>query len=117
MTACTRGDTHTLSHTRARTPTHTLTLSLHCMVQGSQAMKIGVPVVATPIALEGLLGQDGANCLIATSPQEFGQKVAQLHSDCGLWQQLVDGAAISLREHFSAGQARAAFLEASTDAK
>jgi hypothetical protein len=33
-------------------------------------MNYGVPVVATPVAIEGMHGQDGEDCLIAADPQQ-----------------------------------------------
>lgn len=38
-------------------------------------MKYGVPVVATPLAVEGMFAQDGEECLIAWSAEEFAEKV------------------------------------------
>ena len=38
-------------------------------------MKLGVPVVATPLAMEGTHGRDGDNCLVASDPAEFAAKV------------------------------------------
>lgn len=81
----------------------------------NQAMKYGVPVVATPIAVEGMYGQDGINCMIATSPEEFARKIVQLHTDCSLWQRLVDGGRRVMKEYFSIEANRPAFLQALSD--
>lgn len=47
--------------------------------QVNQAMKYGVPVVATPLAVEGMFAQDGEECLIAWSAEEFAEKVSCLY--------------------------------------
>ncbi len=39
-------------------------------------MKLGVPVVATKIATEGMHTIDGVNCLVANNPREFAEKVS-----------------------------------------
>jgi hypothetical protein len=48
-------------------------------------MKLGVPVVATKIATEGMHTVDGVNCLVANNPREFAEKVgaARTHARSG----------------------------------
>lgn len=41
-------------------------------------MKLGVPVVATPLAVEGTLARDGESCLVAADSQQFAAKVVQV---------------------------------------
>jgi glycosyltransferase involved in cell wall biosynthesis len=70
-------------------------------LQINQAMKYGVPVVATPLAVEGMHLKDEQECLIADNPQTFATKVLQLYTDCKLWIKLVIAAYSSVERHFS----------------
>ncbi len=47
-------------------------------VQINQAMALGVPVVATPVAVEGMGLADGQECMIANSALAFAQKLVQV---------------------------------------
>lgn len=49
------------------------------------AMAIGLPVVATSIAAEGMSLTDGKNILIAEDPHDFAQKIIALYTDENLW--------------------------------
>lgn len=80
-------------------------------LQVNQAMKFGVPVVATPVAVEGMHGQDGVDCMVANNPEDFAKKIVQLHSDCDLWQRLVAGGRKNMIDHFSVETARPIMLE------
>lgn len=46
-----------------------------------EAMITGTPVVATPLAAEGLDLKDGQNVLLATTPKELSEKVVRLLKD------------------------------------
>ncbi len=46
-----------------------------------EAMAVGLPVVATPLAATGLGARDGENILIGATPGEFAEKVLSLLSD------------------------------------
>ncbi|SEK60192.1 glycosyltransferase family 4 protein [Ectothiorhodospira marina] len=48
-----------------------------------QAWSMGVPIVATPLAVDGLEARDGANVRIAVKPQAFADQVLALLSDKG----------------------------------
>ena len=74
-------------------------------------MKLGVPVVATPIAVEGMFARDGVDCLVADSAEAFAQRIVQLHADCELWRGLVEGGVQNVRDHFSVDIARRVLLE------
>jgi len=52
------------------------------------AMAVGLPVVATALAAEGMSLTDGKNILIANQPQRFVDAVVQLYQDEQLWNQL-----------------------------
>ena len=93
---------NTLLHPRPR-PCPTRTTN---HVQVNQAMKLGVPVVATEIATEGMHATDGHDCLIANSPEEFASKVAKVYTDCKLWQKIVANAYDNINKWFSVKQAR-----------
>ena len=47
-------------------------------LQVNQAMKLGVPVVATPLAMEGMHAADGQDCLLASDPAQFAVQVAKV---------------------------------------
>ena len=49
-----------------------------------EAMAVGVPVVATPAAIEGIEIQDGEEVLVASSPVEFAHQVTRILSDADL---------------------------------
>ena len=74
-------------------------------------MKFGVPVVATPVAVEGMHGQDGMDCMVANNPDDFARKIVQLHEDCDLWHRLVAGGRKNMIDHFSIETARPIMLE------
>lgn len=48
----------------------------------------GLPVVASPIAAEGMGLRDGEHLLVADSPEAFADAMVRLHSDAALWSQL-----------------------------
>ena len=54
-----------------------------------QAWSIGRPVVSTPQGLEGLAGKDERDLLVATTPQDFAEKILRLLTDAVLYQRLV----------------------------
>lgn len=56
-----------------------------------QAMTHGLPVVAYPVAVEGINVTHGQDVLVALDAQEFAQCVTQLHTDCTLWSRLSQG--------------------------
>ena len=71
----------------------------------------GVPVVATPVAMEGMFGEHGKNCLIADNASAFADHIARLDSDCQLWSTLAAGGRHTVREHFSSDNARASLQQ------
>jgi len=52
------------------------------------AMAVGLPVVATSLAVEGMSLTIGENILVADKPQAFADTVAQLYQDEALWNKL-----------------------------
>jgi len=49
------------------------------------AMAVGLPVVATSIAAEGMFLTDGENILVADTPADFAEAVIRLYEDETLW--------------------------------
>ena len=52
----------------------------------NQAMKYGTPMVTTPLAVEGMYASDGVDCMVATSPQGFADKVLQVRGAAAVLQ-------------------------------
>lgn len=69
-------------------------------------MSYGVPVVATPIAAEGMFLVDGQNALIAAGTEEFSAAILRLYSDEVLWSHISDQGYHNIRDHFSSDAAR-----------
>ena len=70
------------------------------------AMAHGLPVVATPLAAEGMQLQDGHDVLLAAEAPAFAQAVLRLHADAALWQRLADNGRMHVARHFSPEVAR-----------
>lgn len=49
------------------------------------AMAVGLPVVATALATEGMSLADGENILVADGPEAFASAVAKIYQDEALW--------------------------------
>lgn len=67
----------------------------------NQAWAKGTPVVATPIAVEGMHATHEVDVLVADSAWEFASAVARLHSDCVIWARLASGGWRAVKKHFS----------------
>ncbi len=74
----------------------------------NQAMAHGQPVVATPMAVEGMHLVDGEEVLVAESPAAFAEAVVRLYRDEGLWERLSQAGLANVARHFSFDAARAA---------
>jgi glycosyltransferase involved in cell wall biosynthesis len=72
----------------------------------NMAMSHGLPVVATPMAAEGMYLVDGENVLLATNADAFAAAALRLHEDEQLWLRLSDASLDNVREHFSFETAR-----------
>lgn len=70
------------------------------------AMSYGVPVVATPAAVEGMHLVDGEDVLVAESPQAFADAIVRAHDDRATWMQLSQAGVANVRRHFSRAAAR-----------
>ncbi len=74
----------------------------------NQSMAHGQPVVATPIAVEGMEIEAGREALVAQSPADFAAEVVRLYRDPDLWLALSDAGLANIEAHFSfAAAARA----------
>jgi GT2 family glycosyltransferase/ubiquinone/menaquinone biosynthesis C-methylase UbiE/glycosyltransferase involved in cell wall biosynthesis len=52
------------------------------------AMAVGLPVVATPLAAEGMSLTDGENILVADGAEAFADAIVKLYQDESLWNRL-----------------------------
>ena len=77
----------------------------------NMSMSHGQPVVATPMAIEGIGAQHGRDVLVADSEQAFAEEVVRLYRDEALWNRISDAAIANVERHFSLRAARAS-LEA-----
>jgi glycosyltransferase involved in cell wall biosynthesis len=57
-----------------------------------EAMTWGIPVVTTTIGAEGMGLQDGIDALIADIPEDFAQRIVQLHENPELWESVAQNA-------------------------
>ena len=72
------------------------------------SMAHGQPVVATPLAAEGMHLRDGHDVLLADRAEAFADAVVRLYRDRALWQALSSNGLDSVGRHFSADAARPA---------
>jgi glycosyltransferase involved in cell wall biosynthesis len=72
----------------------------------NQAMSHGLPVVATPAAVEGMDLTHGEHVLVADTPTVYAQEIIRLYNDPALWQHLVDGGKANVAKTFSRNVAR-----------
>ena len=74
----------------------------------NMAMSYGLPVVATPVAVEGMHVRAGIDVMVADTPAEFAAAIEHAYGDAALWQKLSDNGLANVREHFSFDAARKA---------
>ncbi|MHA6204587.1 glycosyltransferase [Dyella soli] len=73
----------------------------------NMAMSYGVPVIATPLAVEGMQLRDGQDVLVAQDAPAFVESVVRLSSSESLWNELSMQGLENVRNHFSAAAADA----------
>jgi GT2 family glycosyltransferase/glycosyltransferase involved in cell wall biosynthesis len=78
----------------------------------NSAMAHGQPVVATPIAVEGMHLTDGDSVLVAETAADFADAVVRLYEDRVLWERLSAAGVANVQTHFSFDAARAALERA-----
>lgn len=74
----------------------------------NMAMSYGLPVVATPIAVEGMHVRVGEDVLVAADAAGFADTVIRLYRDEGLWTSLSTHGLANVERHFSFAAAREA---------
>lgn len=74
----------------------------------NMSMSYGQPVVATPIAVEGMYTVAGRDVLVAQDAQAFADEIVRAYQDEALWTSLSDHGLENVRRHFSFDAARAA---------
>jgi GT2 family glycosyltransferase/glycosyltransferase involved in cell wall biosynthesis len=74
----------------------------------NMAMSYGLPVVATPTAVEGMHVVSGEDILVAQLPADFAGAIRRAYGDAALWKKLSDNGLANVRQHFSFDSARAA---------
>ena len=74
----------------------------------NQSMAFGQPVVATPIAVEGMAIVAGQEALVAEEADAFADAVIRLYQDPELWLRLSDAGLANIQAHFSFESAKSA---------
>ncbi len=77
----------------------------------NMSMSYGQPVVATPIAVEGMHLVAGEDVLVAQTPEDFADAVLRLHADEALWNSLSARGVANVERHFGFDSARAVLRE------
>jgi GT2 family glycosyltransferase len=81
----------------------------------NMSMAHGQPVVATPMAVEGMFAKEGEDVLVAEGEEEFAEAIIRLYGDEALWNRISAGGIENVRRYFSVDTARSslkALLEA-----
>ena len=72
----------------------------------NMSMSYGQPVVATPVAVEGMHAENGREVLIAETPKAFADEIVRLYTDEALWRSVSAAAVENVQQHFSLDAAR-----------
>lgn len=72
----------------------------------NMAMSYGLPVVATPMAVEGIDASAGRDVLVGADAQEYADAVIRLYRDADLWTSLSRNGLENVRRQFSFEAAR-----------
>lgn len=68
----------------------------------NMAMSHGVPVIGTPIAVEGMRLTDEIDVMTAETPEDFAAAYTRLAANATLWTELSDRSVRHVADHFSA---------------
>jgi glycosyltransferase involved in cell wall biosynthesis len=68
----------------------------------NMAMSHGVPVIATPLAVEGMHLKDGVDVMLASTAQDFARAARTLRENGTLWSSLSAASIDNVERHFSA---------------
>jgi glycosyltransferase involved in cell wall biosynthesis len=74
----------------------------------NMAMSYGLPVVATPAAVEGMHVEPGQDVMVAADADAFADAVIRVYGDADLWGTLSARGLDNVRRHFSFDAAREA---------
>ena len=74
----------------------------------NMSMSYGQPVVATPIAVEGMFLEPGQDVLVGETPDALAEAILRLYADEALWMQLSEAGLRNVAEHFGFESARRA---------
>jgi len=77
----------------------------------NMSMSRGQPVVATPMAVEGMFAQSGRDVLVAESAEDFAAEVIRLYRDENLWNRVSAAGLENVRQYFSVETARLGLQE------
>ncbi len=72
----------------------------------NQSMALGVPVIATSIAVEGMELRDNEEILLADEPEEFARALVELYESEDLWNRLSENGVRKTRALYSTDAAR-----------
>ena len=67
----------------------------------NMAMSYGLPVVATPMAVEGMHVRAGLDVAVADDAKAFADAIIALYADETQWNRLSQNGLANVREHFS----------------
>ncbi|WP_243039107.1 glycosyltransferase [Dyella sedimenti] len=67
----------------------------------NMAMSYGVPVIATPLAVEGMHLEKGTDVLLAETAEDFAQAAQELQQNADLWSRLSTASIDNVKRHFS----------------
>ena len=70
------------------------------------SMSRGQPVVATPMAVEGMFAQSGRDVLVAETEEDFASAIVRLYRDEELWNRVSAAGLENVRQYFSVETAR-----------
>ena len=70
------------------------------------SMSRGQPVVATPMAVEGIFAKPGEDILVAENAEEFAAEIVRLYRDEQLWNRISVAGLENVRQYFSVEAAR-----------
>jgi GT2 family glycosyltransferase/glycosyltransferase involved in cell wall biosynthesis len=74
----------------------------------NMSMSYGQPVVATPVAVEGMFLEPGQDVLVGATPEQFAEAVLRLYDDAALWQALSAAGLRNVERHFGFDSAKQA---------
>jgi GT2 family glycosyltransferase/glycosyltransferase involved in cell wall biosynthesis len=72
----------------------------------NMAMSYGLPVIATPLAVEGMFLKGGRDVLLAESPMDMTTALVRLYAEECFWSQISEASLLNIQQHFSTDAAR-----------